>query len=470
MNRRILVYCRESRDDDGSLFGRIEVQRDILLQFIKEQEINGEIEVVLDNNVSGVDFARLEHIAQKAEAGLVDTLVFKDASRLGRNLRESLNFLHRMEMAGVEVFFEGEHYDSELFPLLAWFNERRAAEDSRKVKRVFEHRMKAGSLIFKAPFGYLKEDNTLVPNELEAVTVRKIFALRLSGYSTGEIADELNRDLGSKLGFSKGWNNQQIRRILANRCYTGDMVYHKTTKPSFKSKKIRLNPPDEWIVIPEHHEAIISRSDFEQAQLISCQNARKASKKLCFSGLLYCGSCGARMAQRRRNGRADSYICTSYQLYGKNTCKTHFIREDTLIALTRSILKPYLHSTKLAEMIEKKHTAVQDNLNAKRLAAKYEHMLEKIYDDRLKAPKLLPPEIYEKKLLEYTEKLSMAQALIVKSCPLKFKTSELEQLLFDNHTTLREVVNRVFSRITVYLPGEAQNLFETKLIKIELNE
>jgi DNA invertase Pin-like site-specific DNA recombinase len=188
INKRILVYCRESRDEGGVFFERIETQRDILLRFVAAQGLLGEVEVILDDNVSGTDFSRLEGIARRAESGGISTMVFKDASRLGRNLRESLNFLYRMDLCGVEVLFESESYDPELFPLLGWFNERRAGEDSRKVKHVLRHRMQQGGLVFKAPYGYSKGAGKLIIDPVAAGIIRRIFSMRLAGGSTGEIA------------------------------------------------------------------------------------------------------------------------------------------------------------------------------------------------------------------------------------------------------------------------------------------
>ena len=468
MNKRILIYCRESRDD-GGLFGRIETQRDILLSYVKLNGFTGEAEVVLDNNVSGTDFKRLEHIALRAETGQIDILVFKDASRLGRNLRESLNFLHRMDKAGVQVLFESESYDPELFPLLAWFNERRAAEDSRKVKRVFEHRMKTGSIIFKAPFGYSKENGRLVPDALTAGVVRKIFALRLAGFSTGEIATDLEENRLLNPSGSVKWNNQQIRRILENRCYIGDMVYKKTVKPSYQSKRLHRNPPENWQIIENNHEAIVNRADFAVAELIKKQNRRRVNERLCFTGLLYCGGCGAKMLQRRRKFRADGYICQGYHLRGSTACKSHFIREDSLIEMIFGVLKPYLEGDGFSNLLEHWPDNSHESQTAAKLAAQYEQMLAKIYDDRLRSPDMLLPEIFEKKLTEYSEKLSSARLLQSSLAESKPTQCEIKHIFETRPRYLRELFHHAFECATIYLPGELPNL-EKALIKIKLRQ
>ena len=142
--RPVLVYCRESRDEQGAAYGRIETQRDILLDFCRRRGLTNIVEVVLDDDTSGTSFRRLDPVVERVRRGEVQVLVFKDASRLGRNLKESLIFVERMESCGAEILFESEEYDEDFFPLKAWFNEQRAKEDSRKIRRVLRHKMESG--------------------------------------------------------------------------------------------------------------------------------------------------------------------------------------------------------------------------------------------------------------------------------------------------------------------------------------
>ena len=64
------------------------------------------------------------------------------------------------------------------------------------------------------------------------------------------------------------WSSTTIRSILRNQDYIGNTVNCKTKVKSFKVKKqIRL-PKEEWLVFENTHEALVSKSDFETAQLI----------------------------------------------------------------------------------------------------------------------------------------------------------------------------------------------------------
>ena len=113
--RKTLIYCRESRDDYGENYDRIEVQRDILEQFCQKMNLVNIVDVIMDDNVSGTMFLRFQPIIERIKRGEIEVIVFKDASRLGRNLRESLNFVALLEEYGVEILFESEEYDEDFF-------------------------------------------------------------------------------------------------------------------------------------------------------------------------------------------------------------------------------------------------------------------------------------------------------------------------------------------------------------------
>lgn len=130
--RKTLIYCRESRDDYGENYDRIEVQRDILEQFCQKMNLVNIVDVIMDDNVSGTMFLRFQPIIERIKRGEIEVIVFKDASRLGRNLRESLNFVALLEEYGVEILFESEEYDEDFFPLKAWLTNSAPKKTARK--------------------------------------------------------------------------------------------------------------------------------------------------------------------------------------------------------------------------------------------------------------------------------------------------------------------------------------------------
>lgn len=149
ISKRVIIYCRESRDEYGNNYERIETQRDILIKFCKNRGLSNIVEIIMDDDRSGTSFGRFDEIVKKAKDKMFDVIVFKNSSRMGRNQREALNFVQILEDCKIEILFEDEKYDEELFGLYAWFNERRARDDSKNIRRNLRHKMEEGKLIIK---------------------------------------------------------------------------------------------------------------------------------------------------------------------------------------------------------------------------------------------------------------------------------------------------------------------------------
>ena len=64
------------------------------------------------------------------------------------------------------------------------------------------------------------------------------------------------------------WNVKTILTILSNPVYTGAVVGNKSKKVSPKSKKKISIPSEQWIIIEDMHEAIISKQLFDNVQRI----------------------------------------------------------------------------------------------------------------------------------------------------------------------------------------------------------
>ena len=458
---RVLIYCRESRDENALHYERIEVQRDILLQFCAAQGLSNIVQIIMDDNVSGTSFARLLQVERMAKTGAVNTLVFKDSSRLGRNLRESLNFLHRMDELGVRVLFESERFDPELFPLLAWFHEQRAREDSRKVRRVLQHKMQSGELLIRAPYGYRKDGGNLLPDPIPAEGVERVFALFLAGYTTGEIAAELGRQgLPSPAPDpAAAWNRQHVYRILRSAVYTGEHALHKTSKISFRSKKVARLPRAEWYIHPQHHPALVSQDDFEKAQVLFARRSKRTTRHpLSFSGLLFCGGCARPMVQRRRAGRAACYVCAAYHQKGTQACASHRVTQQELDNALGAFLQDYFcrHITLPDDINALLHPAAMQLPALRQLRQTYRNALGKIYDDRLCLGAQTPAGFYEEKLREYGEKLAQLDGRIARASASGPPSAALAQWLcaLQAGAFPSSALSRIITRGECYLPGD----------------
>lgn len=192
--KKVVIYARESRDDYCKNYERIETQRDLLVKYCNTHGYTNIVDIIMDDDKTGTDFSRFNDIRNRVKNKEIDTIVFKNSSRLGRNQRESLEFVEYLENQGIEIIFEDEQYSEEMFGLYAWFNERRARDDSKNIRRNLRHKIEEGKLIVKAVYGYHKgyigrdgsirlnkldpsEQVTLIINPETAPVVQEIFEL-----------------------------------------------------------------------------------------------------------------------------------------------------------------------------------------------------------------------------------------------------------------------------------------------------
>jgi DNA invertase Pin-like site-specific DNA recombinase len=395
------IYVRESRDDKEENYETIETQRDLLIKYVKTNNL-GEIKrIYIDDNVSGAGFERdgIEALKEDVLNKSINLLVIKDLSRLGRNNAKTLLFLDFLEENGVRVkTFDGRYdslKDNETVGIETWYNERYIRDISRKIRASLRFKIERGEYVGKAPYGYeksLSEKNKLIVKKDEAMVVRKIYSLYGEGYGYSYIADFLNKE--GYLSPSRGlWNPATVRRIICSSVYAGDTVQGVSEKVSFKSKKTRRLPEDKWIITKNTHEPIIEREEYEKVQEIRRKKNKRLSshkgKLHIFKGLLYCGGCGSLMYARKRKERPMGYICSSYSKHGKSSCTSHHICERDLAEIVLNDLIKFFRNKDVIKIISRenggnnKKDALIDTIK-KQIECKKKQQ-EIIYQDRLES-------------------------------------------------------------------------------------
>jgi len=371
---RAWLYYRLSRDDDEEL-NSLNNQRKILVDYAEEKEFDvvGES---FDDNVSGMHFDRegIEKIYDVVDNGLVDAIIVKDLSRLGRHRTQTALFIDYLTGHGVKVLSVTENIDTtnENDDLIIGFkgilNDFYAKDISRKVRAGFRQKQKEG-LVMIPPMGYLKDKNTgeIQIVEEPANIVRRIFDLYVGGYGLKAIAKVLNHEgiksaayfqerlLNKKQGYNKPeitfkylWESTGVKRILTSEFYIGNLVNHKYESNKI-TKKRKFVPEEEQIRHENFVPAIISKEVWEQAQFLLQdkvkRNVRAASGKPFrrYVGLLKCGDCGCCFVSKNRYRDDDSvrieYNCNGYHRYGREHCTAHRIDENILDKLIYDELK-----------------------------------------------------------------------------------------------------------------------------------
>ena len=245
-------------------------------------------------------------------------------------------------------------------------------QTSQKIKMVLNNKKANGQYCCAAPYGYKKNHETsrLLPDELSAPVVRRIFEMAASGCSTREICRTLNREgifppLKFKAQYrasfsSKGlqrvsdeWQNTTVVRILRNEVYLGHTLLNKTVKPSLKSKKKLAQKRSQWTVTRDTHPPLISLALFEKAQRNlgyhrKFMEEQPRVRKSIFSGLIRCGVCGGTMCSCGTTYKGERekywYLSCGYSRSGKG-CGQSRIRYHDLCELIRRDLNAVIDAS-----------------------------------------------------------------------------------------------------------------------------
>ena len=413
---KVGIYCRLSVDDasnsakakgyipaDESV--SIENQYELLSKFVM---LNGwtEVKSYRDDGYSGGNSQRpgFLEMLEDARHGLINLILVKDLSRLGRDFVEVGRYTDVIfpslgcRFVSVLDCLDSEGDNTDMLHFRSLMNDYHLKDLSGKIKSVLHAKMRSGQYIAAyAPYGYRKsaEDrHRLVIAEEAAAVVRRMFELRRGGMAYGKIAAVLNSEgilsprwywamrYGSgSCKYANLWMYATVKNILTNEVYTGNLIQNQTGSRSYKDDTMIYKPESEWIRHEALHEAIISPEVWAAVQevnrekaLISANNA--PPKPFLFTGKLICADCkaplqGNRETQRRKNGtskRYVSYFCSRYTASGYGACSRHTIYEMTLTELVLSEIRAH------AEALELDEAAMLDRLQAQRSAASAERM------------------------------------------------------------------------------------------------
>lgn len=319
-----IAYYRLSREEaQKGESSSITNQRMIVSNYCKQQGIIL-VDEYIDDGYSGGNFDRpgFKQMLERLTKGMVNVVVTKDLSRLGRDMRESSYYAEQyLPERGIRYIAIGDNFDTETENIMAPFhfamNEVYLRQGSQKIKEVFKNKRENGMYYCCPPFGYKKDPNDhchLIPDEMTAPTVKSIFVAASKGDSTRKIALDLNdkgvipplkyrvlyRDDFSEAGASRAsdlWNYTTVKRILKNQVYLGHTILGKTKKISVKSKAKAAIPKEKWATTLNTHEPLVTQEMFDLAQKNMGKGTKKYEgfervRKSIFSGIAVCENCG----------------------------------------------------------------------------------------------------------------------------------------------------------------------------------
>ena len=373
------LYERLSRDDEqAGESNSIQNQKKYLEEYARQKGLRN-IRHFYDDGYSGTNFNRpgFAALLEEIEAGHVEVLIVKDLSRFGRNYLQVGYYTEILfPKKGVRFIAVNNNVDSanptdnDFTPFLNIMNEYYAKDTSNKIKAVFKSRMKDGLRCSGSiPYGYKREPGdkqTLIVDEPAAEVVRKIFRLVCQGVTTTGIAEILAKEKGlipsayaalnqpkncrhKEIADPYRWNATTIGYILDRQEYLGHTVLGKSICENFKTKQRRAATPDELMIFPDTHEAIIDQDTWDIARKIRSKKKPRVANGTYshrLSGLVYCADCGSRMGfvspDAKRSGKhydSDSaFQCGNYRNQNSE-CVSHFIKTSALEAAILQAIK-----------------------------------------------------------------------------------------------------------------------------------
>ncbi len=406
------IYCRLSEEDRNKKHKTddsesIQNQKNMLLQYAMDHGWDV-YEIYSDDDYTGADRKRpaFNRLIEDAMAKKFDIVLCKTQSRFTRELELVEKYIHGLFPAlGIRFVSVVDNADTadkgnkKSRQINGLINEWYLEDMSDNIKSVLDNKRENGVHIGSfALFGYKKDPDQkghLIIDEEAAAIVREVFTLFSQGYGKTAIARMLNhrgvpnpteykrlQGLRYQRPESKSralWKYPAISNMLTNEMYLGNMVQGKYGSISYKTKRNRPRPKNEWYVVEGTHEAIIDRTLWDTVQaMIAQKNKPHATGNIgIFAGKVRCMSCDYLMRSSKNRGKY--YLRCGTRFVSDQACEGAFISVETLEAAVlkelRRLSKEYLDKERLLREIE----------FANNLQAKKDHLQQKLEAYRKKA-------------------------------------------------------------------------------------
>ncbi len=369
------VYVRLSKERTESWRNKsqsLETQESLARAFAEEHGLTV-VKCYVDYEYSGTTLKRpaFQEMLSDVKAGKINCILIRDLSRLGRDYIEMGKLIDKVfPFLGVRFISINDHLDTlrgmdekksfevEIKNLV---NDLYSKDISKKVIASHVQKARQGYFISGfAPYGYHLDKqnlgNKLIIDEVVKPILDKVFTLFLTGYSSYKICDWLNENkIATPISYrqtgelyrsdydTKRWSNTNLRRMINNQVYIGNLVQRKGNKNL---------PDDDYIYYKNAHEPYISPKEYET--IIKLIASRKTNRKSEFpwipnryKGLIYLKGSTRQMSRQRqksdnKKNREGSYYFRDYLVDGNMKKKSICINETVLDRIVVSIIQTEL--------------------------------------------------------------------------------------------------------------------------------
>lgn len=509
----VAIYIRLSKEDDKDGESEsVQNQKTLLTRYVEEKGYKL-YKIYIDDGYTGTNFNRpsFKEMIRDIEGGKVNMVITKDLSRLGRDYIETGEYVEKYFpikkvryvslLDGIDTSLDTTN--NEIAPFKAILNDMYSRDNSKKIRAHLETMQKEGKWVGGCtPLGYMpdpKDKNHLVINEEEAKIVRRIFDLAKKGESAYKIREKFNKEkvptfsmlrnripTDKTLNASCGmWSAKTISGVLSNQLYTGDMVQNRRSRISYKIRKVVPNSKENWIIVPNTHEALVDKDTFNLVQKTIKSNTVRNTNKVVRSldGILFCKECGHRITiDKPRNGHTY-IVCNYYRMHSKlKLCTSHGFNYDNLennvIEYCKNVFEKQLDKEKLANNFNENYKSFNsiDVIKGKiekinLILKKNEEKLDNMYLDKLESK--ISDEMYDRinqKISNEIKELKQEkQKYEEKLSNINYERNQLEKIKevinefikIENPT--REIMLKIIKKIEVYNDKTLDIYFNFKL-------
>jgi DNA invertase Pin-like site-specific DNA recombinase len=460
---RVAAYCRVSTDGDEQL-GSFESQKLYYEEKISSNPDWINAGIFADEAITGTKTDKrngFQEMISKCQDGEIDMIVTKSISRFARNTVDTLNHVRMLRDRNIAVYFEKENINTLdmngelLLTIMSSLAQQEVESLSQNVKMGLQMKMKRGEMVgFNGCFGYDYDPDTktMSVNEEEAETVRLIYELYLQGYGTTTIANRL-MELGIKN--KKGevsWHTHGVMGMIRNEKYKGDILLGKTftTDPISKRRLANFGEENQYY-IRDHHEPIVSREVWDEAERIRLKRARnievattgsreRYTRQYSFSSMCECAFCGHKLTRRTRHSSSvyekPIWQCMNATKNGIANCPNckaidEVILEGAFVDAFKLLAGNFDDVLDVVLAYVEESTNSDDNIRKRQqidkdissLESKKSRMTDMLIDGTI------TKEVYDEKMLEFTRKLH--------------KLSDKRKMLSDSISTQKDISKRM---------------------------
>ncbi len=349
----VAAYARVSSGKDAMLHS-LEAQVRYYSEYIQSHHDWHFCGVYADEAMTGTKSNRdnFQLLLQKCREGEIDLILCKSISRFARNTVTLLETIRELKNLGIGVIFEEQNInilssDGELMlTILASFAQEESLSVSENQKWRIRSDFQQGKVSSMRMLGYKRTaDGSLEIVPEEAVIVRRIFSDYLSSIGKLKIANMLNEERVPTINGCT-WTTEDIRRILQNEKYAGNMLLQKSYRENHITKKCRKNNGElPQYYVEESHEPIIEPQIFKSVQELLKKRSelftppKSTVAVYPFTGKIKCGCCNKNY-RRKTTVTGIVWICSTYNTKGKKYCpKSKQIPEEKLYTACCEVLE-----------------------------------------------------------------------------------------------------------------------------------